>query len=296
MIWDSNVRATCVITVLKAEFGWTSVGDHWVYDTAGKRTDLDSIWRDNLPTCVQHDRDNLRSCFCDPVANPITAYVGQDAEHIREKINKLEWPKYATEFVSRFEPAGQYMIGPSFCSAYHLGEGYLATAGHVLDKALIGNRLGELRVVFNWVGDVDSKRTFTDSEVFEIESVILCDAHGPAPNPTDAREITTWSGKWDSAIFKLRGNQDQLSELESTKYATRPPAFGSSVYSVGSPLGTQLKVSGHARVLRHSLADDDGDPFSHRIAGCGTFATDLDQFEGATLLRDSSQFANFSTR
>ena len=288
--------ATCVITVLKAEFGWSNVRDHWVYDPTGKRTDLDSIWRDNLPACVQHDRDNLKGCFCDPVANPATAYIGPEAEHLQERMNRLEWPKDTTEFVGRFEPASQYMIGPSFFSAYHLGDGYVGTAGHVLDRALTSDRLGELRVVFNWVGDVKSKKTFTDSEVFEIERVILRDAHGPAPNPTDAREITTWSGKWDSAIFKLRANPDQLSELESTKYATRPPAFGSSVYSVGSPLGTQLKVSGRAHVLRHSLADDDGNPFSHRINRCGTFTTDLDQFEGATLLRDSSQFANFSTR
>ena len=273
------------MTVLKAEFGWTKVGDHWVYDPTGKRTDLDSIWRDNLPACVRYDKDNLKSCFCDPVANPDMAYVGPEAEHLRDKIDELEWPKDTTEFISRFEPAGQYMIGPSFCSAYHLGEGYVATAGHVLDAALTENQLGELRVVFNWVGNVKQRKTLPDSEIFEIERVILCDTHGPAPNPTNIGEITTWSSKWDSAIFKLRGSPDQLSELESTRYATRPPAFGSPVYSIASPLGTQLKVSGRAHILRHSLAYDDRDPFSHRINRCGTFTTDLDQFEGTTLLR-----------
>ena len=256
------------------------MGKDWSYDPTRKRTDLDSIWRDNLPSCVRYDRENLKSCFCDPVANSATVYVGPEAEHLRDKIDELEWPKDTTEFVGRFDPAGQYMIGPSFSSAYHLGDGYVATAGHVLDKALTGNHLNELRVVFNWVGDVKCKKKFTDSEIFEIERVILCETHGPAPDPTHADEITIWSSRWDSATFKLRGSPQQLSELKSTQYATRPPAFGSPVYGIGSPLGTQLKISAHAHVLRHSLANDDGNPFSHRIDGCGTFTTDLDQFEG----------------
>ena len=274
------MRATCVITKLEPEFGWTRVAKDWVYDPTGKMTDLDSIWRDNLSASVRHDRSTLRSCFCDRVANPATAYIGPEAEHLREKIGELEWPIDTTEFVSRFDVAGQYMIGPSFCSAYHLGEGYVATAGHVLDKALTEDRLGELSVVFNWVGDVKYKKIFTDSEVFEIERVILCDSHGPAPDPTDVLEITMWSIRWDSAIFKLRGSPNQLSGLQSTRYSTRPPAFGSLVYNIGSPLGTQLKVSACGHVLRHCLAHDDFNPFSHRIGGCGTFTTDLDQFEG----------------
>ena len=286
--------ATCVITVLKPEFGWTQLGNDWFYDPTRKGTDLNSIWRDKLPACIRHDRNSLKSCFCDTVANPATAYNGPEAAYLRTKIDKLEWPKDTTEFVSRFQPAGQHMIGPRFASGYHLGEGYVATAGHVLDKALTGNQLGELRVVFNWVGDVTWKKIFTVSEVFEIESVILCDTHGLAPNPTDAFAITKWSSRWDSAVFKLRGTPHQWSELKSTKYATRPPAFGSSVYSIGSPLGTQLKVSAHANVLRHSLADDDGTPFSHQIAGCGTFTTDLDQLEGTKLFRRLLIVANFS--
>ena len=281
MVWCRNVRATCVITVLKPEFGWTRVGKDWLYDPTCKRTDLNSIWQDNLPMCVRHDRNNLRGCFCDRVANPATAYVGPEAEYVREKIDQLEWPRETTQFISRFDMAGQYMVGPSFSSAYHLGEGYVATAGHVLDKALTEDRLGELRVVFNWVGDVKRKKIFTDSEVFDIERVILCDSHGPAPDPTDALEITAWSSRWDSAIFKLRGSPNQLSGLRSTRYSTRPPAFGSLIYSIGSPLGTQLKVSACAHVLRHSLAIDDANPFSHRIAGSGTFTTNLDQFEGS---------------
>ena len=203
---------------------------------------------------------------------------------MREKIERLEWPDDGTEFVGRFEAAGQYMIGPGFSSAYHLSEGYVGTAGHVLDRALTGNRLGELRAVFKWIGDVRHKRTFTDSEVFGIERVMLCDGQGPVPDPTDALGITSWAGRWDSAVFKLRGSRRQFSTLWSTKYTARPPAFGSLVYSIGSPLGTQLKVSARAHVLRHSLADDDGNPFSHRVDGFGTFTTDLDQFEGGTSL------------
>ena len=274
------MKATCVITVLKPEFGWTRVGRNWLYDPTNKGTDLDSIWRDNLPACVRHDRNNVRSCFCDHVTNPTTAFVGPENEYVRDKIDQLEWPRDTTEFVSRFDLAGQYMIGPSFCSAYHLGDGNVATAGHVLDKALTEDRLGELRVVFNWVGDVKCKNTFTDPEVFEVERVIMCDSHGPAPDPTDSLDITMWSSRWDSAIFKLRGSSHQLDGLKSTKYAMRPPAFGSLVYNIGSPLGTQLKVSACGHVLRHCLAHDDFNPFSHRIGGCGTFTTDLDQFEG----------------
>ena len=210
--------------------------------------------------------------------------MGPEAGHLGEMVDQLEWPDDGTEFVSRFEPAGQYMIGPSFASAYHLGGGYIGTAGHVLDEALSENRLEELRVVFNWVGDVERKKIFTDTEVFEIERVVLCDSHGLAPDPTDAHEIMKWSSKWDCAILKLRGSVLRFSELGCARYAMRPPAFGSEVYGVGSPLGTQLKVSACGHILRHSLKDDDGNPFSQRVAGCGTFTTDLDQFEGHTLI------------
>lgn len=281
LTWPSNVKATCVITVLKPEFGWTQVGSIWLYDPTHRETDLKSIWNNNLPECVQHDKEALKDCFCNPATNPATAYTGSEAGALLDKINALEWPSDTTDFVSRFRPSGQYMIGPRFCSAYHIGDGYVGTAGHVLDKALIGNQLGELRVVFNWVGDVGRKKAFTESEVFKIERVVLCDTHGPAPSPTDPTEISTWSRRWDSGILKLVGNPDQLSNLKSVKYAARPPEFGNPVYNIGSPLGTQLKVSGSAHVLRHSLSGDDENLFSHQVPGYGTFTTDLDQFEGS---------------
>ena len=276
----SNVRATCVITILKAEFGWTQVGTDWCFDPTHIETDLKSIWRNDLPDCVQYDRNCLKDCFCNAATNPATAYVGTKANVLRNKLDHLEWPRDTTEFVSRFEPAGQYMIGPKFCSAYHLGDGFVGTAGHCLDKVLVDGQLGELRVVFNWVGDVRSKRTFTGSEIFGIERVVICDAHGPAPSPIDPVKTATWSRRWDTALFKMIGTPKKLSNLKSAKHATRAPCFGTPVYSIGCPLGTQLKVSVSAHVLRHSLVHDDTDPFSHKIAGYGCFTTDLDHFEG----------------
>ena len=224
--------------------------------------------------------------------------MGPEAERLHDMIDELDWPTDGTEFVSRFDLARQYMIGPSFASGYHLGDGCVATAGHVLEEALRGDRLGELRVVFNWVGDVGCKKIFTDEEVWGIERVLLCDCHGPAPELADADGIATWSGRWDCAVFKLRGGPHGFSEIGSTKLAMSPPAFGSKVYGIGAPLGAQLKVSACAHVLRHSLVEDEGNPFSHRIDGRGTFTTDLDQFEGRyiSFLRASSSYADFSTR
>ena len=252
-----------------------------MYDPSLRRTDLSSIWRDHLAKCLQHDRDSLKRCFCNHPTNPTTAYTGPEAPSLSNDIDALEWPSDATELISRFPPSGQYMIGPKFCSAYHLGNGYMGTAGHCLDEGLTNNQLRELRVVFNWVGSVASK-TSTKPEVFEIEKVLLCDTHGPTLSPSNPTATASWSRRWDSAIFKLRGTTTQLSSLPTTTYSTRPPEFGCPVYSVGCPLGTQLKVSTSAHVLRHCLVDEDDDPFSHLIAGYGTMTTDLDQFEGTT--------------
>ena len=274
------MKATCVITVLRSEFGWTQVGNVWLYDPTHKETDLKSIWSNDLPECVQYDKDSLKNCFCNHATKQATAYVGPEAGVLLGKINRLEWPSDTTKFVSRFGPAGQFMIGPRYCSAYHLGDGYVGTAGHVLDKILIGNMLDELRVIFNWVGNVGCKKIFTEAEVFRVERVVLCDTHGPAPSPTDPTEISTWSRRWDCAILKLVGNPTRFSDINSAKYAARPPEFGSPVYNIGSPLGTQLKVSASAHVLRHNPLGDNKNPFSHQVSGCGTFTTDLDQFEG----------------
>ena len=265
---------------MKPEFGWTQVGNEWSYNPTHKETDLDSVWRNNLSDCVQHDKDSLKECFCNVTTNPTTAYVGPEAQTLPDKLDALEWPSNTTEFVSRFAPAGQHIIGPQFCSGYHLGDGYVGTAGHCLEKALVDHGVGELKVVFNWLGDVVNKKTFTASEVFKIERVVLCDTHGPAPSSIDRAATVSWSMRWDSAILKLIGTAKDFSCLKSANYAARPPVFGSAVYNIGSPLGTQLKVSASAHVLRHSLTGDDEHPFSHLIAGYGTFTTDLDQFEG----------------
>ncbi len=265
---------------MKPEFGWTNAGHSWEYDPIHTNTDLGSILRSNLADCVQHDKQSLKNCFCDCTKNPATAYVGPKPGTVSDKIDALEWPMDTTELVSRFAPASQFMIGPKFCSAYHLGYGYVGTAGHCLDEALVYSHLRELKVVFNWVGDVVRKKRFAQSEVFGIDRVVLCDAHGPGPSPTDPRDTAAWSRRWDSAVLKLTGSPKSFSQLKSVRYATRPPGFGTQVYNIGCPLGTQLKVSASAHVLRHSLIRDNKNPFSHLIAGYGTFTTDLDQFEG----------------
>ena len=260
------------------------MGDDWLYDPSQKGTDLDFVWRNNLPDCIRHDKDSLRNCFCNSSTNPDTAYVGPEADALSRKLDALEWPSDTTEFVSRFPLSCQYIIGPNFSSAYHLGDGYVGTAGHCLDSALVNGQLDELRVVFGWVGDVVSKKIFTASEVFKIERVLLCDTHGRAPSPMDSVETVIWSRRWDSSILKLIGTPKQLAHLRSAEYATKPPDFGAPVYNIGCPLGTQLKVSTRASVLRHCLVNEDENPVSQQIAGYGTYTTDLDQFEGNTAL------------
>ena len=258
-----------------------------MYNPSLRRTDLSSIWRDHLANCLQHDRDSLTRCFSKTATDPATAYTGPETLSLSKNLDALEWPSDTTELIGRFSPSGQYMIGPKFCSAYHLGDGYMGTAGHCLGEELINNQLSELRVVFNWTGSVASK-TFTDSQVFEIEKVLLCDTHGPTPSPSNLTATASWSRRWDSATCKLKGTTSQLSRLPTVKYSGRPPEFGGPVYNVGCPLGTQLKVSASAHVLRHCLVGDDDDPFSHLIAGCGTMTTDLDQFEGTIPFKNPS--------
>ena len=240
-----------------------------------------------MANCLQHDRDSLKRCFCNTATDPATAYTGPEAPSLSNDIDALEWPSDATKLIGRFPPSGQYMIGPKFCSAYHLGNGYMGTAGHCLDEALTNNQLSQLRVVFNWAGSVASK-AFTESEVFEIEKVVLCDTHGSPPSSSDRTATASWSRRWDSAIFKLKGTTSQFSPLPKTTYSGRPPEFGSPVYSVGCPLGTQLKVAPSAHLLRHCLVGEEDDPFSHLIAGYGTMTTDLDQFEGTTPFKNPS--------
>ena len=118
---------------------------------------------------MQYDKDSLRDCFCNANTHPTTAYVGHEAEALPAKIDSLEWPSDTTELVSRFALSREYVIGPLYSSAYHLGDGYVGTAGHCLDGALMEHGLENLSVVFNWVGDVVSKSVFPESEVFEIE-------------------------------------------------------------------------------------------------------------------------------
>ena len=93
---------------------------------------------------------------------------------VKEAIDDLVWPadgsdsRGMTEFVSRFPLENQYVAGRQYSSGYHIGNGYVGTAGHCLVSQLLTNKLHEVKVVFGWSGDVREKR-FTSSEIFDID-------------------------------------------------------------------------------------------------------------------------------
>jgi hypothetical protein len=179
-------------------------------------------------------------------------------------------------FVCRFTNA-QDCIGGFASSSYHLGHGLMGTAGHCLHEHLVDNKLANLRVVFGWTDNVAGK-TFSQSEIYEIERVILCDFPGkkPVPNTT---EVLKFTKRWDIALFQLKSNPSGAFPPKSD-LSTSPPPFGSSIYNIGAPSRTPLKVSVDAHVLRYQLNDSDLNPFSHGIDSYGSFSTDLDQFGG----------------
>ena len=99
----------------------------------------------------------------------------------------------------------------------------------------------------------------------------------------DHDEVATWARRWDDAVFQLKGCYERFGHLSKVTLASHPPHFGKPVYNTGHPLGTPLKVSLNAHVLRHSIYNDDERPFSHTISPGGTYSTDLDQFPGELL-------------
>lgn len=100
--------------------------------------------------------------------------------------------------------------------------------------------------------------------------------------------VAQWARRWDTAIFKLKGDPAALSKLEKVTMAAEPPRFGTPIYNVGAPLGTAFKISPKAHVLRHSLFEGSNDAFAHAISGYGTYTTDLDQFGGQCRLNKDS--------
>jgi hypothetical protein len=175
---ERNVKATCVLTYLKPEFGWGKSGDNWTYEpTAKGLNNMETRYAKSLPLCIEYEKYIYAHAFEESVSGPLVM------EHIRS----LDWPlactetdgKAATEYASRFPLGSQWIIGDRYASGYHLGSGYIGTAGHCLDDTLRENRLGDLKVVFNWAGDVMTKRVWTSSEIFEIEeSAIVFDSTG----------------------------------------------------------------------------------------------------------------------
>ena len=114
---------------------------------------------------------------------------------------------------------------------------------------------------------------------------MLCDAPSRYEDATDFDDIASWARGWDSAVFKLKGSPKDFEDLNNVELEARPPKFGTPVYNTGFPLGTPLKISRKAHVLRHAFFDGNKNPFSHGIDICGAYTTDLDQFPGRTMLR-----------
>ncbi len=105
------------------------------------------------------------------------------------------------------------------------------------------------------------------------------ESHGLAPRSEDGEGVARWASEWDFAIFKLKGSPAQFSSLQKVDVAAEPPHVGTPVYNIGTPLGTQLKVSPRGQILRYSTDDGSTSPSSAESES-GTYTTDLDQFGG----------------
>ena len=125
-----------------------------------------------------------------------------------DDIRKLEWPPATTKFISRFVLATQYRAGDSHSSGYHLGNGYIGTAGHCVVQQLLDGTIQDQRMVFGWAGEVDKVKF----SVFEVErcveasckkstvgivdldnSVVLCDAPGKYDDDATQNQVAKWA-------------------------------------------------------------------------------------------------------
>ncbi|KAL6718174.1 hypothetical protein ACLMJK_004262 [Lecanora helva] len=283
---ENNLKATCLITSLYAEYGWTetSNGD-WVYDPDGpevhSRSTLDAHFQHNIGPCTTQDQRNIMNELLHNL-DPASSITDEGA---RKALEAMEWPadgtdlRGSTSFRCRFPLSNQYIAGATWCSGYHLGNGLVATAGHCVQPYLSSNSIATLKIVFGWSGEVRRKR-FRAEQIFGIEKVLLCNAPTEYNSASHLNAIADWVHRWDTAVIRLKGVPGQFCNLAKVELAVQPPKFGSNVYNAGCPLGTPLRISPNGHVLHHALFNGDNDPFSHAITAQGTYSTDLDQFPG----------------
>ena len=134
---------------------------------------METRYSHNLAPCIQHGK----KVYADVFTRMSNCTRNSFDPLILEQVDDLDWPADGTgcpnspmtRLVTRFPPSSQRFVGDLYASGYHLGDGYVDTAGHCLHEAILSCGLHDLGVIFNWAGDIVTKRTFTTSEVFEIE-------------------------------------------------------------------------------------------------------------------------------
>ena len=170
----SNVQATCLITILDANYGWINTEEgEWIYDpeasTVRLPTDLDACFNHSLGPCIEEDRRNTIDALTTSSDDPVTL-----DDDVKYALDRMLWPadgkdtRGKTQLIGRFPFTEEYIAGPVWSSGYHLGNGFVVTAGHSLISYLKQNTLSNLKVVFGWYGDVRGKR-FKVSEIFSID-------------------------------------------------------------------------------------------------------------------------------
>ena len=189
-----------MITTFERAFGWTQPGgpgSDWVYDPhAGSNVNqLSRAYETGIKDAIGGDKKYSEAVFTNSIrADGTIAGAGtgnQPQKDLRgpphgpgsnadqailDQIDNLVWPPdtvtpagVKSDFVSKFNLAKQYVPGPSNSSGYHLGNGYVGTAGHCVVEQLLDAKLSDQKVVFNWTGDVNRKVFSPQQEVFEIE-------------------------------------------------------------------------------------------------------------------------------
>ena len=145
---------------------------------APSRTFINCLGRQydqEIAGCIQSAQNYAYQAFTNskaPAKDLTTDVAGRET---LAKIQKLTWPPgghqspgSVSTFESRFDLSKQYFAGEEFGTGYHLGNGYVGTAGHCVVKELLDHKLHTLKVVFGWNGDVDGK-VFSRAEVFDVE-------------------------------------------------------------------------------------------------------------------------------
>lgn len=172
---DSNMQATCLITTLDASYGWTKAGgSDWIYNptasTVRSLPTLGAQFHRSLRSCIEEDKHNLSNTL---LVNSGPSKNVTDAK-VKDALTQMTWPadgsdsRGTTSFVSRFAPENEYIAGSQWASGYHLGDGIVGTAGHVVISRLLNKELHKLKVVFGWSGDVCNKR-FAANQIFDID-------------------------------------------------------------------------------------------------------------------------------